>query len=47
MLLAVLPAMVPNVQLASGRTYTIFARDFVAPPADNDNALGAEIIVNR
>lgn len=38
---------VPNVNLASGRIYTIFARGFVTPPADNDNALGAEIIVNR
>jgi hypothetical protein len=38
---------VPNVNLASGRIYTIFARGFVTPPANNQNALGAEIIVNR
>jgi hypothetical protein len=38
---------VPNVQLTSGSIYTIFARGFVAPPANNANALGAEIIVNR
>ncbi|MDO6389370.1 DUF4397 domain-containing protein [Pontibacter sp. BT731] len=38
---------VPNVQLAAGRIYTIFARGFVAPPASNMNALGAEIITNR
>lgn len=38
---------VPNVNLASGRIYTIFAKGFVAPPADNENALGAEVIVNR
>jgi hypothetical protein len=38
---------VPDVQLANGRIYTIFARGFVAPPAENDNGLGAEIIVNK
>ena len=38
---------VPNVQLANGRIYTIFARGFVAPPSGNNNALGAEIITNR
>lgn len=38
---------VPNVQLAAGRIYTIFARGFVAPPTNNTNALGAEVIVNR
>ncbi|MCP2042512.1 DUF4397 domain-containing protein [Pontibacter sp. HSC-36F09] len=38
---------VPNVQLAAGRIYTIFARGFVAPPASNTNTLGAEIITNR
>lgn len=38
---------VPNVQLASGRIYTVFARGFVTPPADNTNSLGAEIIINR
>ncbi|SIQ57931.1 DUF4397 domain-containing protein [Pontibacter lucknowensis] len=38
---------VPNVQLASGRIYTVFARGFVSPPADNTNSLGAEIITNR
>ena len=38
---------VPNVQLANGRIYTIFARGFVAPPSGNTNALGAEIITNR
>jgi hypothetical protein len=38
---------VPNVQLATGRIYTIFARGFVAPPTNNTNALGAEVIVNR
>lgn len=38
---------VPNVQLASGRIYTIFAKGFVTPPSGNTNALGAEIITNR
>ncbi|MBF8964801.1 DUF4397 domain-containing protein [Pontibacter sp. FD36] len=38
---------VPNVQLASGRIYTVFARGFVSPPAENMNSLGAEIITNR
>lgn len=38
---------VPNVQLANGRIYTIFARGFVSPPSGNNNALGAEIITNR
>lgn len=37
----------PNIQVANGRIYTVFARGFVAPPANNSNALGAEIIVNR
>lgn len=38
---------VPNVQLANGRIYTIFAKGFVSPPAGNNNSLGAEIIVNK
>lgn len=38
---------VPGVQLASGRIYTIFAKGFVAPPTGNNNALGAEVIINR
>jgi hypothetical protein len=38
---------VPNVQLANGKIYTIFARGFVAPPSGNSNALGAEVITNN
>ncbi|WP_224744287.1 hypothetical protein [Pontibacter aquaedesilientis] len=38
---------VPGVQVASGRIYTIFAKGFVAPPSDNNNTLGAEVIINR
>ncbi len=37
----------PNVQLASGKIYTVFAEGFVTPPSGNTNSLGAEIIVNR
>lgn len=37
----------PNIQLASGRIYTIFASGFLMPPANNTNNLDAQIIVNR
>lgn len=37
----------PNVQVAAGRIYTVFARGFASPPSGNNNGLGAEIIVNR
>ncbi|MFD2246232.1 DUF4397 domain-containing protein [Pontibacter ruber] len=38
---------VPDVQLANGKIYTVFARGFVSPPAGNNNSLGAQIIVNK
>lgn len=37
----------PNIQLQAGKIYTVFARGFLAPPAGNTNALGAQIIVNN
>ncbi|QCR23495.1 DUF4397 domain-containing protein [Pontibacter sp. SGAir0037] len=38
---------VPNVQLQAGKIYTIFARGFLTPPNGNNDALGAQVIVNR
>jgi len=40
-------AVTQNVTLQAGRIYTIFARGFLTPPTGNNNALGAEIIVNN
>jgi len=37
---------VPDVQLEDDGIYTVFAKGFLAPPAGNMNALGAEIIRN-
>ncbi|CAN5907754.1 DUF4397 domain-containing protein [soil metagenome] len=37
----------PNVQLANGQIYTVFAKGFVNPPAGNQNALSAGLIVNN
>ncbi|WP_018476815.1 DUF4397 domain-containing protein [Pontibacter roseus] len=37
----------PNVQVANGRIYTVFAKGFVAPPSGNTNSLGAQIIANN
>lgn len=40
-------ALTTEVQLANGGIYTIFAKGFLTPPADNTNELGAEVIVNN
>jgi hypothetical protein len=37
----------PNVQLTDGAIYTVFAKGFVTPPADNDNGLAAGVIENE
>lgn len=38
---------IPNVTLAAGKIYTVFARGFLAPPAGNTNPLGVTIIANN
>ncbi len=38
---------IPNVVLASGKIYTIFARGYVTVPTGNTNMLGATIITNN
>lgn len=37
---------IPNVSIAAGKIYTVFARGFLNPPAGNPNTLGAELIDN-
>ena len=37
----------PQVQLTNGAIYTIFAKGFLTPPANNNNTLGAEVIINN
>ncbi|MBW7465769.1 hypothetical protein ABID22_001847 [Pontibacter aydingkolensis] len=39
--------LTPLVQLSSGVIYTIFAKGFLTPPANNNNTLGAEVIINN
>ncbi len=38
---------VPDVNLSSGRVYTIIARGFANPPAGNNNNLSADIVINN
>lgn len=38
---------IPNVTLAAGKIYTVFARGFLTPPAGNTNPLGVTIIANN
>ncbi|WP_229802138.1 DUF4397 domain-containing protein [Pontibacter akesuensis] len=40
-------AVTATVMLQSGKIYTIFAKGLLSPPAGNNNALGAEVIVNN
>ncbi len=38
---------VPDVNLLSGRVYTIIARGYANPPAGNENNLSADIVINN
>ncbi|MCX2738466.1 DUF4397 domain-containing protein [Pontibacter anaerobius] len=40
-------AVTATLDLQPGKIYTVFAKGFLSPPADNTNTLGAEVIVNN